>query len=395
MLTANLFRSAKVSRLVILHEEAEDGNAMPDLSRPVQGVSIAVTNLVKVGRETINSSDDPILKQDMPTSLVRVETASQLLEEASSLLRADPFSGPARRKLIEGSRGILQGTSQLLLCFDESEVRKIVRECKRVLDYLAVSEVIDTMEDLVQFLKDLSPCLSKVSREVSNREKELTHQVHSEILVRCLEQVKILAPILICSMKVYIHIIEQGGKGSDEAAENRNYLAARMTDEIQEIIRVLQLTTYDEDTSELDNLTVLKKINNAIRNKMEAAKDWLKNPYALKGGIGEKALRQIIENSYKVADRCLPNDSYRIRKNADDLSSMANALCELRQNSKGTSPQAESLAREMIDKLDDLEANILQAVINVDKAGLQQAAHTVSSLSVNFFGYLTHYSRPF
>ncbi|CAO1385655.1 unnamed protein product [Diamesa serratosioi] len=367
----------QVSRLVILHEEAEDGNAMPDLSRPVQGVSIAVTNLVRVGRETISSSDDDILKQDMPSSLMRVENASQLLEEASTLLKGDPFSGPARRKLIEGSRGILQGTSSLLLCFDESEVRKIIRECKRVLDYLAVSEVIDTMEDLVQFLKDLSPCLSKVSREVSNREKELTHQVHSEILVRCLEQIKILAPILICSMKVYIHIVEQGGKGSDEAAENRNYLAARMTDEIQEIIRVLQLTTYDEDQSELDNLTVLKKINNAIRNKMEPAIDWLKNPYALKGGIGEKALRQIIENAHKLADRCLPSDSYRIHKSADDLTAMANALCELRQNSKGTSPQAESLAREMIDKLGDLEQIILQSVINVDKAGLQQAAHTV------------------
>jgi vinculin len=367
----------QVSRLVILHEEAEDGNAMPDLSRPVQGVSIAVTNLVKVGRETINSSDDEILKQDMPSSLMRVENASQLLEEASELLKRDPYSVPARRKLIEGSRGILQGTSSLLLCFDESEVRKIIRECKRVLDYLAVSEVIDSMEDLVQFLRDLSPCLSKVSREVSNREKELTHQVHSEILVRCLEQVKILAPILICSMKVYIHIIEQGGKGSEEAAENRNYLASRMTDEIQEIIRVLQLTTYDEDQSELDNLTVLKKINNAIKNKMEAATDWLKNPYALKGGIGEKALRQIIENAHKVSDRCLPNDAYRIRKNADDLTAMANALCELRQESKGTSPQAESLAREMIDKLGDLEQTILHAVMNVDKAGLQQTAHTV------------------
>lgn len=67
-----------------------------------------------------------------------------------------------RKKLIEGSRGILQGTSSLLLCFDESEVRKIIRECKKVLDYLAVTEVIETMEDLVQFLKDLSPCLSKV-----------------------------------------------------------------------------------------------------------------------------------------------------------------------------------------------------------------------------------------
>jgi vinculin len=37
-----------VSRLVILHEEAEDGNAMPDLERPVMAVSRAVTNLVKV-----------------------------------------------------------------------------------------------------------------------------------------------------------------------------------------------------------------------------------------------------------------------------------------------------------------------------------------------------------
>lgn len=249
---------------------------MPDLSKPVQAVSLAVTNLVKVGRDTINSSDDDILKQDMPSSLHRVENAAQYLEEASAILKSDPYSGPARKKLIEGSRGILQGTSSLLLCFDESEVRKIVRECKRVLDYLAISEVIDSMEDLVQFIKDLSPCLSKVSREVDSRQKELTHRVHSEILVRCLEQVKILAPILICSMKVYIHIMEQDGKGSDEAAENRNYLSSRMSDEIQEIIRVLQLTTYDEDQSELDNLTVLKKLTNAISNKKEPAIEWLK-----------------------------------------------------------------------------------------------------------------------
>lgn len=227
----------QVSRLVILHEEAEDGNAMPDLERPVQVVSKAVSNLVKVGKETINSSDDQILRQDMPAALIRVEKASKLLEEASSLLKQDPYSGPARKKLIEGSGGILQATSALLLCFDESEVRKLIRECNRVLDYLAVAEVIDSMEELVQFLRDLSPCLSKVSREVSAREKELTHQVHAEILVRCLEQVKTLAPILICSMKVYIHIVLAGGKGVEEAAENRNYLANRMSDEIHEIIR--------------------------------------------------------------------------------------------------------------------------------------------------------------
>lgn len=138
---------------MILHEEAEDGNAMPDLERPVQGVSTAVTNLVKVGRETIQSSDDHILKQDMPASLQRVERASRLLEDASGMLKNDPFSQPARKKLIEGSRGILQGTSLLLSAFDESEVRKIIKECQKVLEYLAVAEVIDSMEDLVQFVK--------------------------------------------------------------------------------------------------------------------------------------------------------------------------------------------------------------------------------------------------
>ena len=35
----------QVSKLIILHEEGEDGNAMPDLERPVQAVS-KVRNLV-------------------------------------------------------------------------------------------------------------------------------------------------------------------------------------------------------------------------------------------------------------------------------------------------------------------------------------------------------------
>lgn len=52
--------------------------------------------------------------------------------------------------------------------------------------------------------------LFKVSREVGSREKELTHQVHRDILIRCLDQVKTLAPILICSMKIYIHILSEG-----------------------------------------------------------------------------------------------------------------------------------------------------------------------------------------
>jgi vinculin len=56
---------------------------------------------------------------------------------------------------------------------------------------------------------------------------------------------------------------------------------------------------------------------------------------------------------------------------------MADALCELRQDGKGTTPQAETLAREIRNKIGNLEQAILHAVMGVDKAGLQQTAHTV------------------
>ena len=48
-----------------------------------------------------------------------------------------------------------------------------------------------------------------------------------------------------------------------------------MTDEINEIIRVLQLTTYDEDEWDADQLTAMKRAFNALDSKMQAAIDWL------------------------------------------------------------------------------------------------------------------------
>ena len=59
-----------------------------------------------------------------------------------------------REKLIGGSRSILQGTSNVLLVFDESEVRKIIANAKKVLEYLAVAEVIETSDDLITFVLD-------------------------------------------------------------------------------------------------------------------------------------------------------------------------------------------------------------------------------------------------
>uniref|UniRef100_T1GS06 Vinculin n=1 Tax=Megaselia scalaris TaxID=36166 RepID=T1GS06_MEGSC len=338
---------------------------MPDLSQPVQAVSLAVSNLVNVGRGTINSSTDEILKQDMPAALNRVENSAQLLVEATSMLKNAPSSAQARKKLIDGSRGILQGTSALLCCLDESMVRKIIQECKRILHYLTLTEIMENENDLEKLITVISK--SDFVQQIEARRLELTHQVHSDILGRCIKEFQNLLPVLFDSMKLYILLaLEQQAPNMPTphpdaiatAADNRNYLATRMSDEVQEIIRVLQLTTYDEDTSELDNITVLKKIS-------------------LSGGFGEKALRQIIDDVHRVADYCLPQDAIPIRKMADDITAMANALCELRQEGKGNTPQAEALAREIRAKLANLNDAVLQAVVNLDKSGVPQNAHTI------------------
>ena len=44
-----------MSKLIILHEEGEDGNSMPDLQTPVQAVSKAVANLVRWELANISS----------------------------------------------------------------------------------------------------------------------------------------------------------------------------------------------------------------------------------------------------------------------------------------------------------------------------------------------------
>ncbi|XP_061724423.1 vinculin isoform X4 [Cydia pomonella] len=416
----------QVSRLVILHEEAEDGNAMPDLARPVQAVSLAVNNLVKVGHETIESSDDAILRHDMPGALRRVEGAATLLQQASDMLRADPYSGPARyymttvcyvngviielsddailrhdmpgalrrvegaatllqqasdmlradpysgparKKLIEGSRGILQGTSALLLCFDESEVRKIVKECKKVLDYLGVAEVIDTMEDLVQFLRDISPALSRAAREVAARAAELTHPPHAETLARCLESVKQLAPVLICSMKIYIHILTEGGKGIEEAAENRNYLAQRMADEIHEIIRVLQLTSYVEDGGEKDNIAVLKALQAQIHGKMANAHEFLNDPDALRNSSGERALRSVLNSAQRAAEHLGPTHADAIRRHVRSGGINADQLCDERQYGHGREAKALNLASDLRNQINEVDSIVNEGVRAAEQAG--------------------------
>ena len=217
-----------------------------------------------------------------------------------------------------------------------------------------------------------------MSHDVEGRQKDLLNPSQRESLGQHLEQIKTLAPILICSMKIFVQIVSHRGKGSEEAAENRNYLACRMTDEVGEVIRVLQLVTYDEEEWSSDNIQVMRKTIANIDSKMQPALDWLRDPAAVQGGMGEKSLRHIIEMTQKVADRSLPIDAEPLRRLAGDVAAMTDSLCELRQSGRGATPQAENLARNIQARLAEVAASCGQAASRLEKSGVQQPAPTIA-----------------
>ena len=79
----------------------------------------------------------------------------------------------------------------------------------------------------------------------------------------------------------------------------------------------------------------------------------------------------------KVAERSLPLDAEHLRRLVGDVSSMTDALCELRASGRGTSAQAETLARNIQSRVAEVVASVGQAYQRYEKSGVQQPAPTV------------------
>ncbi|CAI5653975.1 vinculin isoform X7 [Oreochromis niloticus] len=365
----------QISHLVIMHEEGEvDGKAIPDLTVPVAAVQAAVSNLVRVGKETVQTTEDQVMKRDMPPAFIKVENSCSKLVQAAQMLKADPYSVPARDYLIDGSRGILSGTSDLLLTFDEAEVRKIIRVCKGILEYLAVAEVVETMEDLITYTKNLGPGMTKMSKMIEERQQELTHQEHRQMLISSMNTIKELLPVLISAIKIFVATKSSRGAGVEEAERNRRFTFEKMSAEINEIIRVLQLTTWDEDAWANKDMEALKRSLALIESKMAQAKSWLKDPHGQPGDPGEVALRVILDEAGKVGELCAGKERKDILATTKALGQMTDQVTDLRARGQGPTPGCVQRAGQCSQGLDllfgkvDSAARRLEALINAKQA---------------------------
>uniref|UniRef100_A0AAQ4S1I5 Vinculin n=1 Tax=Gasterosteus aculeatus aculeatus TaxID=481459 RepID=A0AAQ4S1I5_GASAC len=356
------------------------------------------------------------MKRDMPPAFIKVENSSSKLVQAAQMLKADPYSVPARDYLIDGSRGILSGTSDLLLTFDEAEVRKIIRVCKGILEYLAVAEVVETMEDLITYTKNLRPGMTKMSKMIEERQQELTHQEHRQMLVNSMNTVKELLPVLVSAIKIFVATKSSRGAGVEDAERNRKFIFEKMSAEINEIIRVLQLTTWDEDAWANKLLTLreespilygllsvrqspdhasipssspslwwkfvdlahdmeaVKRCLALIESKMAQAKGWLKDSHGQPGDPGEVALRVILDEAGKVGELCAGKERKDILATTKALGQMTDQIADLRARGQGSNPGCVQRAGQCSQGLDllfgkvDGAARRLEALINAKQA---------------------------
>ncbi|XP_072881829.1 vinculin isoform X1 [Hemitrygon akajei] len=352
----------QISHLVIMHEEGEvDGKAIPDLTGPVAAVQAAVSNLVRVGKETVQTTEDQVMKRDMPPAFIKVENACTKLIQAAQMLKDNPYAVPARDYLIDGSRGILSGTSDLLLTFDEAEVRKIIRVCKGILEYLTVAEVVETMEDLVTYTKNLGPGMTKMAKMIDERQQELTHQEHRVMLVNSMNTVKELLPVLISAIKIFVTTKQFKSQGVEEALKNRNFTVEKMSTEINEIIRVLQLTSWDEDAWASKDTETMRRALAMIDSKINQAKNWLRDPNAPPGDAGEQAIKQILDEAGKVGELCAGKERREILGTTKALGQMTDQVSELRARGQGATPIAMQKSQQVSQGLDMLTAKVENA----------------------------------
>ncbi|XP_025068523.1 vinculin isoform X5 [Alligator sinensis] len=381
----------QISHLVIMHEEGEvDGKAIPDLTAPVAAVQAAVSNLVRVGKETVQTTEDQILKRDMPPAFIKVENACTKLVQAAQMLQADPYSVPARDYLIDGSRGILSGTSDLLLTFDEAEVRKIIRVCKGILEYLTVAEVVETMEDLVTYTKNLGPGMTKMAKMIDERQQELTHQEHRVMLVNSMNTVKELLPVLIsgdAGEQAIRQILDEAGKVGELCAgkERREILGTckmlgQMTDQVADLrargqgatpvaMQKAQQVSQGLDllTAKVENaarkLEAMTNSKQAIAKKIDAAQNWLVDPNG--GSEGEEHIRGIMAEARKIAELCEePKERDDILRSLGEISALTAKLSDLRRHGKGDSPEARALAKQIATSLQNLQSKTNKVVAN-------------------------------
>ncbi|XP_063725786.1 vinculin-like [Symsagittifera roscoffensis] len=373
--------SFQVQTFIELHSFGEKGHSIPDISEPCNDVRKHISNLVKAGQQQSDSAspDDSFMKREMPRALDPLVTSSQLIEESASLIKRDGRSATGRSKLIDACRNILFGTYKVLIVNDESNVRKLEQSIKMLMDAFYCTEAATSVQQLLDFLKNVYQPFFKVIEEVKGRANILTNKdcsvalvFHSDLLAKLLEP-------FVNSAKLVFIARESSSVSNMYSERCRMFFTKRILDEFSTILKLLLLSRAGMNWFEPDSVSVgielqpgdencsVNQHGAIIRNHLynmkhglyERCKEWINNDKETDENLGflfmdnllyeAKCLSDVIE---KVTGDGEGAD--RIRSKCDIVDQTAAQLSELRKKGQASSPEARQLQQVLLNSLDQL-----------------------------------------
>eukprot|EP00055_Hartaetosiga_balthica_P002228 m.3187 g.3187 ORF g.3187 m.3187 type:complete len:834 (-) comp2027_c0_seq2:316-2817(-) len=245
--------SDQVAELILVDERAKsNGTGIPDLTQAAESIGSAIQSLVGVGKAAMQTGDE-ILKARMPAACEQIEAAGKLFLDASVELKADPFAEEARSLLITATRGLLTGTTNILMTYDTFEVRKIVVLGEGMIELLATAKAVTSLEELVVLIKSLSATLVSFVQLVEARQAELINDSTRQVLIRENEALRKASPLLVTALRTYIF-----NQDNDQALVSRDYAVEQALSSIHNIVVAVSDFGSLDDISTQDEFTFAK-----------------------------------------------------------------------------------------------------------------------------------------
>ncbi|KAJ3261463.1 hypothetical protein HDU77_000836 [Chytriomyces hyalinus] len=129
-----------VSSLVLIISDAEINKAaMPDLTALAKIVDDQIAHLTAVGLKISSqaAATDAQLSVEMPDACSQVKKSSDLLLAGTEVLAKDAYSSAGRNSLLDGVKGILRNTANILTIMDDLEVRKLLTSMTHIRAFLS------------------------------------------------------------------------------------------------------------------------------------------------------------------------------------------------------------------------------------------------------------------
>jgi hypothetical protein len=179
-----------------------------------------------------------------------VNRAAELLLESARDLKANPLSFKGRQKLIDASKGLLNGTTRLLDVYDDSEVRKIVRMCDDCKHNIDVLKTISDVQSLIKTIKPTCDYLVQLTQFSTKRIDEILLPAMQVKLRHAVDEVTQASSLMVTSSKAVVQ-----NPTNKAAAESRNHCCDRVKQALDEII--VAVTTREESADQPEEVCSL------------------------------------------------------------------------------------------------------------------------------------------